>query len=193
MKKIILFLVVILTSVNSYSQKQANIWYFGQNAGIDFNFTPPKALLDGELSTLEGCSTFSDANGNLLFYSDGSTVWDKNHDIMNFNDAALTPSEGQLLGDSSAAQSSMIIPKPLSNDIYYLFTVTNNGNDKGFNVYTIDMSLNGGNGQLIDEDGDGVFFSELQGGGWSEKVAAVKGQECNTFWVVTVHNNQFFS
>ncbi|MFB1039941.1 MAG: hypothetical protein QMC35_05730, partial [Polaribacter sp.] len=51
----------------------------------------------------------------------------------------------------------------------------------------------GGNGQLIDEDGDGVFFVLLQGGGWSEKVAAVKGQDCNTFWVVTASNNNFYS
>ena len=114
----------------------------------------------------------------------------KNHNIMNYTNG--NPGNN-LLGDPSAAQSGMIIPKPLNNDIYYLFTVTNNGNDLGFNVYTIDMTLNGGNGQLIDEDGDGVFFSELQAGEWSEKVAAVKGQECNTFWVVTVHNNQFFS
>jgi len=187
-KTIILFLLFI--GLHSYSQKQANIWYFGQNAGIDFNFTPPKALLDGELSTLEGCSTFSDANGNLLFYSDGITVWDKNHDIMTYTDGSLG---NNLLGDPSAAQSGMIIPKPLSDSIYYLFTVTDNNSSKGFNYYTIDMSLNGGSGQLIDENSDGSFFVELQGGNWTEKVAAVKGQDCNTFWVVTAFNNNFYS
>ncbi|MDB4851551.1 hypothetical protein OAH61_03995, partial [Flavobacteriaceae bacterium] len=187
-KTITLFLLFI--GLHSYSQKQANIWYFGQNAGIDFNFTPPKALLDGELSTLEGCSTFSDANGNLLFYSDGITVWDKNHDIMTYTDGSLG---NNLLGDPSAAQSGMIIPKPLSDSIYYLFTVTDNNSTKGFNYYTIDMSLNGGSGQLIDENSDGSFFVELQGGNWTEKVAAVKGQACNTFWVVTAFNNNFYS
>jgi len=187
-KTITLFLLFI--GLHSYSQKQANIWYFGQNAGIDFNFTPPKALLDGELSTLEGCSTFSDANGNLLFYSDGITVWDKNHDIMTYTDGSLG---NNLLGDPSAAQSGMIIPKPLSDSIYYLFTVTDNNSSKGFNYYTIDMSLNGGSGQLIDENSDGSFFVELQGGNWTEKVAAVKGQDCNTFWVVTAFNNNFYS
>ena len=187
-KTITLFLLFI--GLYTYSQKQANIWYFGQNAGIDFNFTPPKALLDGELSTLEGCSTFSDADGNLLFYSDGITVWDKNHDIMAYTDGSLG---NNLLGDPSAAQSGMIIPKPLSDSIYYLFTVTDNNSSKGFNYYTIDMSLNGGDGLLIDENNDGIFFTELQGGNWTEKVAAVKGQECNTFWVVTAFNNNFYS
>ena len=31
----------------------------------------------------------------------------------------------------------------------------------------------------------GISYVELQGGNWTEKVAAVKGQVCNTFWVVT--------
>ena len=183
-------LILLFFAFNTYSQKQANIWYFGENAGLDFNSSPPVALTDGLLNTLEGCSTFSDENGALLFYSDGITVFDKNHTIMTYTDD--TPANN-LLGNPSATQSGMIIPKPLSTSIYYLFTVTDNRNSNGFNVYTIDMSLKGGNGQLIDEDEDGVFFVELQGGDWSEKVAAVKGQDCNTFWVVTASNNNFYS
>ncbi len=71
-----------------FAQKEANIWYFGRNAGIDFNTTPPTALTDGEINTLEGCTTFSDKNGNLLFYvgapnstSNLLTVWDKTHNF----------------------------------------------------------------------------------------------------------------
>ena len=130
MKRLLTFFLLFLV-LQIFSQKQANIWYFGQNAGIDFNFTPPKALADGELDTLEGCSTFSDANGNLLFYSDGTTVFDKNHDIMNFSDGST--SQNQLLGDPSATQSGMIIPKPLSDDIFYLFTVTDQSSGNGLN------------------------------------------------------------
>ena len=189
MKKLSLFLFLFF-AFNTYSQKQANIWYFGENAGLDFNSSPPVALTDGLLNTLEGCSTFSDANGALLFYSDGITVFDKNHTIMTYTDGSPA---NNLLGNPSAAQSGMIIPKPQSTSIYYLFTVTDNNSSTGFNVYTIDMSLNGGSGHLIDENGDGVFFAELQGGKWSEKVAAVKGQDCNTFWVVTAYNNNFYS
>ena len=183
-------LLLLFFAFNTYSQKEANIWYFGENAGMDFNSSPPVALTDGLLNTLEGCSTFSDANGDLLFYSDGVNVFGKNHTIMTYTDGTLA---NNLLGNPSATQSGMIIPKPLSTSIYYLFTVTNNNSSTGFNVYTIDMSLNKGNGQLIDEDGDGAFFVELQGGSWTEKVAAVKGQDCNTFWVVTATENRFYS
>lgn len=156
MKKL-LILFTFLTTFLTYSQKEANIWYFGENAGLDFNTTPPTALTNGALSTLEGCSSFSDANGKLLFYSDGITVWDKNHAIMKYSNGNLA---NDLKGNPSSSQSGMIIPKPNSTSIYYLFTVDdgpdfdfNTGSitepGKGFNVYTIDMSLNAGNGEVI--------------------------------------------
>ena len=64
MKNLPLILFIFLT-LNVYAQKEANIWYFGENAGLDFNTSPPQALADGQLSTREGCSSFSDANGEL--------------------------------------------------------------------------------------------------------------------------------
>ena len=66
MKKI-LILTILFYSTFVFSQKEANIWYFGSFAGLDFNSGSPVALLDGQLETAEGCATISDANGNLLF------------------------------------------------------------------------------------------------------------------------------
>ena len=100
-----LLIVSFFIFLNCYAQKQANIWYFGENAGIDFNFSPPQALTDGELNTLEGCSSFADANGDLLFYSDGITVYDKNHDIMNYTDGSPG---SNLLGNPSATRKSLM-------------------------------------------------------------------------------------
>ena len=74
MKKII-SIIILLYTLNGFSQKEANIWYFGENAGLDFNSGTPQPLTGGQLNTFEGCSTFSDNSGNLLFYSDGTTVW----------------------------------------------------------------------------------------------------------------------
>ena len=62
-----------------FSQKQANIWYFGKNAGLDFNSGTAIPLTDGAMNTWEGCASIADPNGNLLFYTDGITVWNKNH------------------------------------------------------------------------------------------------------------------
>ena len=40
MKNLPLILFIFLT-LNVYAQKEANNWYFGENAGLDFNTSPP--------------------------------------------------------------------------------------------------------------------------------------------------------
>ena len=52
-----------------------------------------------------------------------------------------------LLGDPSSTQSALVIPKPNDSNIYYLFTVGANA-ASGLNYYTIDISKNGGLGEI---------------------------------------------
>src|SRR4051812_27117012 len=92
------------------AQKQNNVWYFGSNAGIDFNSGSPVALINGKLSTTEGCSSIADANGSLLFYTDGITLYNRNHVAM--------PNGNGLKGGTSASQSAIIVPLPGSSVIY---------------------------------------------------------------------------
>ena len=42
------------------AQNEAAIWYFGENAGLDFNTGAPVALTDGAIITQEGCATISE-------------------------------------------------------------------------------------------------------------------------------------
>jgi hypothetical protein len=49
---------------------------------LDFSNGAPVALTDRQIDTAEGCATISDANGQLLFYTDGKKVWNKNHQVM---------------------------------------------------------------------------------------------------------------
>ncbi|WP_165776649.1 hypothetical protein [Maribacter sp. 4G9] len=37
MKKLFLYIVFIPFMFSAYAQKEAAIWYFGENAGLDFN------------------------------------------------------------------------------------------------------------------------------------------------------------
>jgi len=83
MKKNIFLFFLILSSHSVSAQGEANIWYFGRQVGLDFNNgSPPVALIDSAMFTGEGCATISNSNGNLLFYTDGSTIYNKNHQIM---------------------------------------------------------------------------------------------------------------
>lgn len=60
----------------------SNIWYFGEFAGIDFNNGDPVARIDGQLNTWEGCASICDIFGEILFYTDGRKVYNRNHQVM---------------------------------------------------------------------------------------------------------------
>ena len=97
------------------AQGEANIWYFGSNAGIDFNSGVPVSLPASQMSTWEGCASIADGAGNLRFYTDGNSVWTHNHTVMNNGTG--------LMGSFSSTQSAIIVPRPNNPDIYYIFTV----------------------------------------------------------------------
>src|SRR5260221_14075451 len=75
----ILFCFYFLLFNSSLAQNANSIWYFGNHAGLDFNGGSPSSLPNGMLNTGAGCSSIADATGALLFYTDGVTVWNRNH------------------------------------------------------------------------------------------------------------------
>jgi hypothetical protein len=108
-KKIIVVCMLFTTLI--FSQNEASNWFFGENMGLRFNRNSPKpAVQQGSLNTLEGCASISDANGNLLFYSDGSNAWTRTHQPM--------PNGTGLLGDESSTQSAIIVPNPTYPNLY---------------------------------------------------------------------------
>jgi PKD repeat protein len=142
-KELFNFLLLILLgfSCSSIAQNQTNKWYFGINAGLDFNFSPPIPIVGSNMIAFEGCASIADAAGNLLFYSDGLTVWDQTNSIM----AGGTG----LLGGSSSAQSCIIIKQPGNSNIYFIFTSDNIGlSNNGVNYSTVDMNLAAGLGSV---------------------------------------------
>jgi len=194
--RIFLSAILFLITISTYGQKEANFWYFGHNAGLDFSSGSPVALVDGQLDTFEGCSTIADKEGNLLFYSDGITVWDKTHTIMNYTNGL--PAD-DLLGNPSSTQSAVVVPHPTITDIYYLFTVDNgprfSGGTKiedgyGLNLYTIDLTKNAGLGEVLSGS---IDLSNGNGDNWSEKITSVQGKDCDTFWIISSTYDEFYA
>ena len=140
MKNILQSLILICLSCAAYAQHEADKWYFGVNAGLDFFNGSPVAVYGGAMVTNEGCATISDQTGNLLFYTDGVTVWNRMHQVM--------PNGTGLMGGISSTQSSICIPLPGSLTTYYLFTVDEIGGPNGFRYSIVDMTLDGGNGDV---------------------------------------------
>jgi len=177
MKKILLIVSLILWA-NLSAQNEAANWYFGQNAGIQFDDTGTLigSVNDGQLSTLEGCTTISDTDGNLLFYTDGRLVYNRNHVLM--------PNGSGLFGDPSSTQSALVVPQPGNDTIYFIFTVDTSINaadpDFGFNYSIVDMTLDGGLGDITVKNNNLLPDS-------SEKITAVlKDCASESIWVITL-------
>ncbi len=183
---------MLLCCAFSNAQKEASNWYFGDNAGVNFNLGTDtvSAVSNGQLATEEGCTSISDSDGNLLLYTDGRTVYNANHGVM--------PNGTGLKGDASSTQSAIIIPKPNDPNIYYIFTVDSpslDNIDYGFNYYEVNMTLDGGLGDVTSNNGVNLLPNT------SEKLSAVL-KDCNTnnIWVITFaannggeNNNTFYA
>jgi hypothetical protein len=162
-------LSLLLIFCNSWSQNQAKKWFFGYGAGLDFMNSPPTPLT-GSLNTLEGCASIADNAGNLLFYSDGITVYDQNHNVMGNGTG--------LFGNSSSTQSGVIVKQPGSSSIYYLFTVACCGQANGLRYSVIDMSLAAGIGSVTIKN---VLLQTPS----SEKITATRHCNGSDVWVLT--------
>jgi gliding motility-associated-like protein len=171
LKQITLILIVLITN-NLLAQKEANLWYFGSNAAVDFNLDPPVTLLNSQMKTFEGTASISDSEGKLLFYTDGVIVWNKNHDTM---------SNGfGLYGNRSSVHSALIIRKPNSKRYYYIFTsdeISVTLNDRGINYSIVDINGDKGNGEVISKN-------NLLLKGSSEKLVSTFHSNNKDLWVL---------
>lgn len=156
------------------SQKQANNWYFANNCALTFSSTNPSTL-NGCVSNVAGGSgtSVSDENGNLLFYSDGMTVWNSQNLVM--------PNGSGLHGAIATDQGALAVKQPGANKNYFLFTnsiSTNTNATGGFKYSIIDMSLVAGSGSVTTLN---IPLLNLS----TEKVAATR--HCNgiDIWIVT--------
>lgn len=165
------------------AQLQTAHWYFGYNAGLDFTSGTPIIDPNGEIETMEGCTSISDEYGNLLFYSDGQKVYDQAHNIMQ---------NGQgLNGHSSSTSSAVILPKPDDCNLYYLFTIdARERRQKGIQYSIVDMSLNGGMGAVTEKNIE-IPINGIQQG--YEKLAAISNAGKTGYWIVTHFESNFYA
>lgn len=143
---IVFFLIVNMTCTiqNSFSQLEAKYWYFGYYCGLKFENDTPRVVTDGKMFTNMGSACISDKNGNLLFYSNGLTIWNKNHDTLK-NGFGLYSSQS-----GNSVQGAIIIPLPGNPKLYYIFTISGNVRpNPGFWYHIVDMSKDNGKGEVI--------------------------------------------
>ncbi len=172
MKKFFIGLSLSVLCAHLFAQKQTDQWYFGMNAGLDFTAGSPVPTT-GALQTTEGCSTISDVQGNLLFYTNGVSVWNRNNVVM--------PNGTGLMGDVSTSQSALIVPQPGSSDYYYyVFTLDQLGGPNGFRYSIVDMTQDSGLGDVTTKN---VLIQNNV----TERMASEKQSNGIDYWVV-VHD-----
>jgi len=127
-------------------------------------------LTDSKMYAVEGCASICDSTGNLLFYTDGRTVWNKNHQIM---------VEGTgLAGKPSAAQTGLSIQQPRFKNRYYVFSMPEyESGNTGCYYSVVDVTASNGRGAITEKNVPLEFNS-------NEKITAVKHANNIDYWII---------
>lgn len=195
MKNLYYIIAIMAIAITGYAQDLQNAnWYFGQNAGLTFlpNPNSPTAITNNAMYTIESGATVSDQNGNLLFYTDGATVWN-NQNVVMTNGTGLN-------GHFSNVQGAVIVPRPGYPNNYYLVTIDGvTGGMKGLYYSEIDMSA--GYGQVLTSNKNTVLYDnsavpvpiDANFQNISEKLTSTKHSNGVDYWVITQINDQVYS
>lgn len=107
-----------------------------------------------------------------MFYTDGITVYNGNHQII----------ADDLKGSPDATQSGVIVPVPDDTTRFFVFTVSSLGVGQpfdGFRYTLIDSDLNGGNGAVVDDQKNVLIHAST-----TERVSSVHHKNEYGVWVI---------
>lgn len=204
MRVCLLFLLCVITHP-VFCQKEATHWFFGSKAGLAFTQSGPTPLQGSAMNTQDGCTVLSDSEtGEVLFYSNGRNVWNRNHQLM--------PNGQDFPSDcwSALTQAALIVPFPGDRTKYYLFSIyytTQLGgsifieNNCAYGRYStalfrevkysiIDMSLDGGMGDVVIDSKHTSLHTNA-----TEKLTAVPHTNGSDYWILThaFGSNEFYA
>ncbi|MFD2786557.1 YncE family protein [Hymenobacter rubripertinctus] len=165
-----LLLALLLPGV-VLAQREQSVWLFGQQAGLSFpaDGGTPTPLLTSKMTTYEGSAVATNQQGQLLFYTNGEFIFNRQHQVM--------PNGRKLMGSNSSTQSALIVPDPGSGNVFYVFTVGAQGGSNGLRYSTLDMTRDQGLGDVVRMNA--LLVSPV-----AEKLAAVRHQNGRDVWVV---------
>ena len=162
-------------------------WQFGGWAGVRFTedstysvsfaLTTPRIFLRSE----EGCVSMSDETGNFLFFANPNYVFNR--------DLFQMPNGNGLLGHSSATQMATVRNVTDPNK-YYLFTLDAFGGSNGLRYSEIDMTLDGGLGDVVVATKNTPILTSV-----TEKITTVRHANGTDTWVIVheYNSNAFFA
>jgi len=175
MIRVFFFLLFLISSKFALGQYE-NVWLFHPHLGLDFNGGTALPFATNS-EALVVYASVCDKDGDLLFYTDGRFITDRNHTTM--------PNGTLINGDPalySTGRESLIIPHPGAPYKYFVFIISSfTGNKPSKLIYSIvDMRLNGGLGDVVPGFQGIVIDSNLAYG----KLTGVSAVSCKAWAIV---------
>lgn len=193
------FFILLFSFLNMhllFSQKEANVWYFGRDGvGLDFNCIPPSVVNGHAMIGWEGVATVSDRNtGKVLFYTNGDRIYGRNH--VELPDGANISPLGLGFEPLNTITQVLPVPVPGNADQYYIFISDVQGgkiavgdvSQNGVWGVKVDMTENGGLGAVVDR------FQIYNPNYASEKLMGVPHSNGQDYFLIghDFGNDQFF-
>lgn len=163
-------------------------WFFGSKAGIDFGSngstaTQMTAPCSGSCVAGEGSTAIATRSGQIQFWTNGITVWDR-------NGTPMTNGNGSLNANASSTQAAAVFPASNNESKYVIITNTaehavTNAGELYYSI--IDMSARGGLGDVVAAQRNVRLWTNPSNVNdySSEASAAAPKADGSGYWVVT--------
>jgi gliding motility-associated-like protein len=198
-RPILTLCLISLYSFSSFAQLEADYWMFTNNAYVRFRHgsSPDTAGYPIFQTGLfnKGAVSYSDQNGNLLFYGSGGVLFDRNFRPFPSLDLARPPGSplASVVSNGTASQPMIAIPYPNHDSLYFIFHI---GSDNGYHsqlYYSIvNMNLRGGLGEIQPRQRDIPIFKGVD---VCFKLTAVLHCNKKDVWIIghLANSDQYFS
>lgn len=187
MKKNLLLISLIILGLSIKAQVLDNTWYFSSTSkGLSFDQSNSSLSITNEHFPMPGSGgsgvAVDSITGNVMFYTNGCSIWDKSHQIM--------PNGNGLMGDSATIQNGLVCYYPNHPNQYFVFSNNGEAPNTGYGYYSIvDMTLIG-NGDSLNPKGNVVsgFKNISFVDSTSEGMMIIQGNN-NNFWLIVPRIN----
>lgn len=151
------------------AQSRADWWFYGNSATLHFTAGGPESMGAG-LASMRGSASISDPNGNYLLFTHGGIV--RNGTFGNVQNGSF------LDGNHNNSQSSLFVPHPASDSLYFVFTV-DYANILHYSV--ADITANAGQAAILTDS----FNIPLHPDTIADKITGYSKANGVDYWVVT--------
>ncbi|MBI1306171.1 MAG: hypothetical protein GC181_06110 [Bacteroidetes bacterium] len=173
MKNFIVILLFLISGLSAFAQREFYQWRFGQYGSLDFNTGTAVQSSGSDMATNYACASIADSAGSLLFYTDGTKIWNRENVLMD---------NGINLRSGNGGAQNVFISKSPGKNQYYVFTAYCYKSSSvylgGLYYSIVDMDSSGGLGKVTE-------LNTKISGYPTSKIAGIKHANGSDFWILS--------